>query len=535
MFDVPELTSMVSTHLEHHHLAQCTLVSKAWHSVVMPILWRTISYFHSPQQRFKFRELVHEDYHCHHILCKPDEEDLSPTQAYEPVLAVKPTEEGVSSGPLDPPIVTTTLMKYGHWIRNIPDMDRLVHTLTPSEGYDINKSCLVKQQHAWMEYDMVKHLLERFPNVPLQKVYINENYIHKAYTPSHGQERFLDSLIKRMLPTVRELTLYELMDIADLRRILSASAKSLTHLSLDIYIIVCNTALGVVPRVDDIPFEAGLSSLTMSFDNKDLPVEFWAEFWRDCISVTSLTMHNVIPGLVEALKRDLAEHLPISIHSASATGTRRRWRVIEMGEEATVGPSSASVLLQHCLTLEKLICWPTFESKVSVNLLASCPGLKVLQYLRPITKWFEKAESPITVQQLIDWDEDTNAYRPWACEGTLQTLDIYITGLNLHEDARAMHSKMYGRLARLTQLWVLRLEVLRVPHRIGLAMSLESGLTWLSGLKKLEVLEMWGLEHHVKHEDVEGMVENWPRLRSVRGRVNDDEGELRNYLKYRNL
>ncbi|KAG0356446.1 hypothetical protein BG005_004617, partial [Podila minutissima] len=77
MFEVPELASMVFSHLEHHHLAQCALVSKDWHSAVMPVLWRTIPDFHSPQQRLKFCELVYEDYdYCHHTIHEPDEEDL---------------------------------------------------------------------------------------------------------------------------------------------------------------------------------------------------------------------------------------------------------------------------------------------------------------------------------------------------------------------------------------------------------------------------------------------------------------------------
>ncbi|KAG0087673.1 hypothetical protein BGZ92_007104 [Podila epicladia] len=564
MFDVPELVPLVFAYLEHHHLAQCALVSKDWHSAVMPVLWRTIPDFFSLEQELKFRDLVHEDYYyCHRAIHDPDEEDLSATCACEPVLAIESTKE-VSSSSLQLPIAGTTLMKYGHWIHNIPEMNRFVYILQPSMVNSNNNSGLEMQRYASIKYDMVRHFLERFPNVQSQKLRIHKGYVCKVYTSCLGQERFLDYLIERVLPTVRELVLDDLFNITDLRRILSASAKSLTHLHVNVWGILRNTALGVVPAtVDDIPFKATLSSLTISMMDKYQPVEFWAGFWRGCINVTSLTVYIVIPGLIEALKRDVAEHLP-NLHTlclghrfltygtsevlrfsdedmavvfgAVTAGSDRGWRVINTDETVTLGPSSMSVLVQqHCSTLERLSCWPTYESTFLIDLLASCARMEVLEFFCSSARRSETPVAPITVQQLIDWDEDTDAYRPWACERTLQTLDIQITGLDPNKDEWALHSKMYGRLARLTQLRELKLEVVQGPQRTGLAMSLELGLARLSGLKKLEVLKICGVTHFdTERKDVEWMVENWPRLRWIQGLAKDEDKWLRNFLKCRN-
>ncbi|KAF9306045.1 hypothetical protein BGZ74_007873 [Mortierella antarctica] len=506
MFEVPELASMVFSHLEHHHLAQCALVSKDWHSAVMPVLWRTIPDLHSPQQRLKFCELVYEDYdYCHRTIHEPDEEDLPARCECKPVLAIEPTKAEISLDPLEPRTMTTTLMKYGHWIRNVPEMYWFAYILQPSQdNYNINNnSHLQKQRNARIGYDMLRHFLERLPNVQFQTLMISRAFFR--------QECFLDYLIERVLPMVRELILNDVMDIVDLRRVLSATANSLTCL----------------------------------YVKRFLPVEFWAGFWRGCTSVTSLTIDDVIPGLVEVLKQDSAEHLP-NLHTlclghrsfmqrasemlgfsdkdvamllrTSTVGTRRGWRVIQMSEGATLGPCSVNVLLQHCSTLEKLVCWPTFESTVWVDLLASCPRMQVLQCSGPFSWWPKEPVALITVQQLIDWDEDMDEYRPWACEGMLQTLDIKIAGLDLNEDEWALHSKLYGRLARLTQLRELKLKVIQEPPRKGLVMTLKSVLARLSGLKKLEVLELYGFaDHHIEHKDVEWMVKNWPQLRSIGG------------------
>ncbi|KAG0331013.1 hypothetical protein BG005_005926, partial [Podila minutissima] len=107
---------------------------------------------------------------------------------------------------------------------------------------------------------MLRHFLECLPNVQFQSLTISEEYLHKVYTHSLGQEHFLDYLIKRVLPMVQELILDELtIDVADLRRILSASAKCLTHLHINNCKVVCNMTLSAVPpMIDDVPFKARL-------------------------------------------------------------------------------------------------------------------------------------------------------------------------------------------------------------------------------------------------------------------------------------
>ncbi|KAG0344563.1 hypothetical protein BG005_001766 [Podila minutissima] len=299
-------------------------------------------------------------------------------------------------------------MKYGHWIRNVPEMYWFAYILQPSQdNYNINNnSHLQKQQNARIGYDMLRHFLERLPNVQFQTLMISREFFR--------QECFLDYLIERVLPMVRELILNDVMDIVDLRRVLSATANSLTCLHVKRCIIVCDMALGVVPTVDDIPFKAGLSSLTISIENniKVLPVEFWAGFWRGCTSVASLTIDDVIPGLVEVLKQDVAEHLP--------------------------------------------------------NLHTLCLG-----------------------------------------HGSFERRTSEVLGFS---------DKDVAMLLRTSTLRELKLKVVQEPPRKGLVMTLKSVLARLSGLKKLEVLELYGFaDHRIEHKDVEWMVKNWRQLRSIGG------------------
>ncbi|KAG0353085.1 hypothetical protein BG005_007568 [Podila minutissima] len=191
-----------------------------------------------------------------------------------------------------------------------------------------------------------------------------------------------------------------------------------------------------------------------------------------------------------------------------------------------------SVLQQHCSTLEKLAI---SEITILFDLLASCPRLQVLKSYGPVERWPGKPVAFITVQQLIDWDEDTDEYRPWPCEGTLQTLNIILAGLNPNENEWVLHSKLYGRLARLTQLRELRVEVVKEPQMKGLAMSLEFGLAQLSGLKKMEVLNMCVFTHCPKRKDLEWMVKNWPRLRQIQGLEYKEDKWFRNHLEHMNL
>lgn len=83
---------------------------------------------------------------------------------------------------------------------------------------------------------------------------------------------FVHDLVRLVISTLTEFEFVEVeVDILELRRILAA-AKRLTHLRVDICRIISDDESSVVSRIDDIPqFKAGLTTLTISTEDKDIP------------------------------------------------------------------------------------------------------------------------------------------------------------------------------------------------------------------------------------------------------------------------
>ncbi|KAF9549233.1 hypothetical protein EC957_004533 [Mortierella hygrophila] len=114
---------------------------------------------------------------------------------------------------------------------------------------------------------------------------------------------------------------------------------------------------------------------------------------------------------------------------------------------------------------------------------------------------------------------------PWVCLG-LKTLHVVMAGdpqnvwLN-----RSLQHRLFHQLGRLSQL-----QQLSLGHCIlwmyengnshhGLDFTLDAGLAKLSGLKKLEELNLEGIYQRMGERDVEWMLENWPRLRVIEGEL----------------
>ncbi|KAG9064742.1 hypothetical protein KI688_003001 [Linnemannia hyalina] len=114
---------------------------------------------------------------------------------------------------------------------------------------------------------------------------------------------------------------------------------------------------------------------------------------------------------------------------------------------------------------------------------------------------------------------------PWVCLG-LKTLHVVMAGdpqnvwLN-----RSLQHRLFNQLGRLSQL-----QQLSLGHCVlwmyengyshhGLDFTLDAGLAKLSGLKKLEELNLEGIYQKMGERDMEWMLENWPKLRVVEGEL----------------
>ncbi|KAF9131577.1 hypothetical protein BGW39_001626 [Mortierella sp. 14UC] len=240
------------------------------------------------------------------------------------------------------------------------------------------------------------------------------------------------------------------------------------------------------------------------------------------------------------------------------------WRFIQLPR---VDAFTAVALVKHCfLTIEHLSV--TGLSSIQMQqILSSSPRLVTFCNLR------RRHTSPIDgapeqggcfhVQDLIDLDPVTGKFRPWQCESTLKVFAAMVTGIPRPEVTMTYHGfprqdhepavlqeaypdqsqqlqrQVYERLARFTHLQDLELgEEVRysedeevfisaadgqlVYNDTGyqydcLDISLRNGLDLLSNLKEMKRLNFIRMATAVGVEDVQWMVNNWPRLERIDG------------------
>ncbi|KAG0347469.1 hypothetical protein BG005_000136 [Podila minutissima] len=385
----------------------------------------------------------------------------------------------IQEKPLRPLLLPpTALMKYGHWICGTPEIRHFLQTLQLPHNHNSLQRQNPYLASSWpSKYDLLRHFLERVPSAQYRLLGKQDYLWHDS---------FLHDLVRLVVPTLTELNFANgEVDILDLRQILAA-AKGLTHLHVDICRIIYDEEGSVVPKIDDIhQFRAGLTTLTISTEDEDIPIEFWAGFWRDCPNVVSLHVGNVVPGLVEMLKKDVPVHLPrlnclrmvrgsppdsyeydISDEDIAALlmANTEGWTVVETCPRAQLGPLGWSALSRHYSTLQELVLVQSSSSQILVDILASCPNLRILDTLgaNNYDRWPDLETRAVHAEHFIDGDKDEtdNTFRPWACEATLQRLTVGITGIEMSDQGEfsELRARLYGRLARFTRLEVLMLK-----------------------------------------------------------------------------
>ncbi|KAI8349992.1 hypothetical protein B0O80DRAFT_531436 [Mortierella sp. GBAus27b] len=124
----------------------------------------------------------------------------------------------------------------------------------------------------------------------------------------------------------------------------------------------------------------------------------------------------------------------------------------------------------------------------------------------------------------------------WVCVG-LRTLSLHICGLEAKP--AEWHREVMRQLSRLTNLEELRIGDCSEfePTWDGLDIKLRSGLDMLSNLKIRE-FRFVGLWQEMDEDDVRWMVEAWPKLSYVHGRLHHDlqrQQELQSILRERGI
>ena len=153
----------------------------------------------------------------------------------------------------------------------------------------------------------------------------------------------------------------------------------------------------------------------------------------------------------------------------------------------------------------------SFTSEMVLSVLSGCPLLEDLS-----APYFAAS----------DLRQSEPARRAWICLG-LRRLKVYITRDREHPDADQL---VFEQLSKLVQLEELELgdDPLSDLHgdlakdlrsQGALQLRLDSGLGRLAGLKSLYAVEFHGTAQMMRVQEMEWMVENWPELQEVSGKL----------------
>jgi len=246
--------------------------------------------------------------------------------------------------------------------------------------------------------------------------------------------------------------------------------------------------------------------------------------------VDGIPIHMPNLNSIRLSRLDLSNEKIASLLSKSHKG----WKEVRM-EHMSIWQSTHTVLMeQHCLMLERLEVHNcnAFNGVWKAQILAASPNLHTFSTLDD--DWF-KGTPFFHAHSFINQDPHTGELKTWACESSLKTLEICITGVPRPDShgvsewgvvqetnpgqARGIQGRLYDRLARLTHLETLWLaEENRVMDRLEcLEMSLDSGLHRLAGLKELKELSIERLKTRIGVQEVQWMVDQWPKLRTIFG------------------
>ncbi|KAI9235586.1 MAG: hypothetical protein BYD32DRAFT_453113 [Podila humilis] len=303
----------------------------------------------------------------------------------------------------------------------------------------------------------------------------------------------------------------------------------------------------------------------------------WNWVWKHATTLESLQVADATPDFVTCLERGISTHMhrldkihlgrdAFSIHEdrvhlydpaiARLLKVGPYFKSIYFDISARPKPPSIQSLYRHYSTLtEFTLEISTGVDSCLVQILAFCPNLRKLVAIQYgeyafINSFMSHAEHKIfpdvDAKVFADLDRATKTYHPWACESTLETLQIKISGIPWYdhdnddegsvsrennEDTYPLQRLVYGRLARLTKLKTLWLghmplvaqewspyPVLEDSQRECLEMTLASGLAALGTLQKLKHVNLQGMFFYKARfgaGEMQWMVDHWPELERI--------------------
>ncbi|KAI8352244.1 hypothetical protein B0O80DRAFT_499549 [Mortierella sp. GBAus27b] len=529
MFDIPELDDLVCRQLSQHNLTQCARVNKKWHAIVVPYIWRSLHClrWRTPQAEL-FRRMVLKDF----VEACASKKDGHPMDRH---IRLRPRH-------------ISTLSQYAPLIRELPRLEVLFLILR-----DLTVGA-TGQSKGPTEHQLATHLFTRcLPDVEFTSMNVIVRII------SDDARKAASAFA---LPRAHHVRLY--VSTKDNRTEYSRAKGLLSQCStrlkkLDICI---STAEFGGKDIDDGSLdsdqqvrwtslrEVGLELATYTPNTE----EFLNWLWKQCGQVERLKVSTDVHA-VQNIVRGMLSHMPqlseITLEGANnafdddkfaalLSGSRTGWRRAEFLDGLDVSDASVRALVNHSATLEEFTLDGCFVRDTDlVQVFRHCNRLQRM-IIANTYHTGDDGTSRIGANAFVDQDPDTGELITWACEGSLRSLEVTIVDIprpdlrrnSLFEETypgqgRDIHNQVYSRLARLTNLETLRLgdQEDYETQLDCLGMSLESGLHKLSGLKSLKELGIPGMRTRIGVGEVRWMVEQWPRLRDIRGIGNDKAGK----------
>ncbi|KAF9345892.1 hypothetical protein BGX34_004383 [Mortierella sp. NVP85] len=422
---------------------------------------------------------------------------------------------------------SSALSKYGTWIQELPSVEDLERIFLPPTP--------IGQNDLLAADELLLHLLKRCS--PDVRVACMSRFLRM----DHDSDSLRRAIVDFTLPRLHHLCIRITFEsprpgLSKLMNLLDRCSTILKKLELSInikssggnYDRHAEEEQPMGERNDWVSLkELLLHNFTESVETRS----FWSWVFRRCGQVAKLEVRSTI-GTAQNLSQDMLTHMPnlteITLGSSHPSdfglmnddkvadllsGSRKGWRILIMSYSAEVGTMAIAALLKHSSTLEALIierCERISKAGLT-RVLSTCPNLHTLCDYDLCPEF--------NVEEFGDRDPVTRLLRPWKCEPTLKALKLIVHGTPIsYIWADDIDHLVFDRLARLTKLEKLFLgepDVWKQPDCPR--MSLESGLHKLSGLKMLKELGVSCMRTRIGVEEVQWMIEHWPRLQTIRG------------------
>ncbi|KAG9322304.1 hypothetical protein KVV02_002237 [Mortierella alpina] len=301
--------------------------------------------------------------------------------------------------------------------------------------------------------------------------------------------------------------------------------------------LATNTGLDLSTQIELIRLFPEVEHLVWSImGTQHLPVsEFCILLAQDCCKITSLVLSdrnleashlarilNSIPRLTRFFLR--FDTLSSMFNDPDVMqALRRHFAVltnVEFGQvRSSIRCGTVLELLTGCPNLQVLVAYGRLDcSRQAFFRTGTVAGIS--------TATTGKPGSTSTSSAIMTGPDDLFNDTPWVCLG-LKRLHVIMTGDPQHSvwQNRTLQQRLFLQLGRLKDL-----QTLSLGHCIlwmyengfshhGLDFTVEAGLSKLAGLEKLEQLNIEGIYQHMGEQDVNWMLEHWPKLRVVEGEL----------------